>query len=110
MARAAGYHGGVPVRPVAVLLAWGIDNAGRIVGAAERGDGAQRAFLWQDGVMYDLDWSGAVDPADLELLLAAWGPCAAPCTPACVADIDGDCDVGILDFWLLLANWTEQAS
>ena len=47
----------------------------------------------------------ALRPAVLLALLAAWGPCAAPCPPGCPADLDGDCQVGITDFLLLLGNW-----
>ena len=39
-------------------------------------------------------------------LLAAWGGCADPCPPSCPADLDGDCNVGITDFLILLANWS----
>jgi hypothetical protein len=53
----------------------------------------------------DLDGDGTVGIVDFLLLLAAWGPCEAPCPPACVGDIDGDCDVGITDMLTLLANW-----
>ena len=55
--------------------------------------------------------TGVVGIADLLDLLAAWGPCPAPCPPTCVADVaaaggpGADCTVGILDFLLLLANW-----
>jgi hypothetical protein len=38
------------------------------------------------------------------MLLAAWGPC--PPSGACLGDLDGDGTVGIVDFLLLLANWT----
>ena len=54
----------------------------------------------------DLDGDGTIGILDFLSLLAAWGPCPAPCPPSCVADLDGDCDVGITDFLLLLANWT----
>ena len=33
-------------------------------------------------------------------------PISDPCPPFCLGDIDEDCDVGINDFLLLLANWT----
>ncbi len=50
----------------------------------------------------DLDADGDVDIVDLLALLAAWGPCPAPCIP----DLDADGTVGIADFLILLANWT----
>jgi hypothetical protein len=56
------------------------------------------------GAPGDLDGSGAVDITDLLTLLAAWGPCPAPCPP-CGADLDGDCQVGVTDLLVQLANW-----
>ncbi len=56
-------------------------------------------------VLGDLDHDCHVGIVDFLTLLAAWGPCAPPCPPACPADIDGDCTVGITDFLLLLAAW-----
>ncbi len=53
----------------------------------------------------DLDGNVMVDTADFLTLLAAWGPCAEPCLPACFADINADCSVNTFDFLILLANW-----
>ena len=39
-------------------------------------------------------------------LPAEWGDCPNPCPPTCAADLDADCTVGILDFLLLLGNWS----
>jgi hypothetical protein len=50
----------------------------------------------------DLDGDGVVGIVDFLALLAAWGPCPAPC----IADLDGDGTVGIIDFLSLLANWS----
>ena len=50
----------------------------------------------------DIDHDGTVTTADLDLLLAAWGPCP---VGMCAADLDGDGVVGILDFLTLLGNW-----
>jgi hypothetical protein len=64
------------------------------------------------GSLYDLTGDGVVGIVDLLDLLAAWGDCDAPSPPTCVADIAApggpgtDCTVDILDFLLLLANWT----
>ena len=49
----------------------------------------------------DLDGDGMVGPADLAILLAAWGPVPTPDPP----DFDGDGDVGPFDLATLLANW-----
>jgi formylglycine-generating enzyme required for sulfatase activity len=48
----------------------------------------------------DLDSSGAVDGADLGLLLAAWGPCA-----GCTADLDDNGSVDADDLGALLGAW-----
>lgn len=53
----------------------------------------------------DLNGDGSIGINDLLILLTAWGPCAAPCPPACAGDLDGDCAVGITDFLSLLKNW-----
>jgi hypothetical protein len=63
------------------------------------------------GSPYDLTGDGVVAVLDFLVLLTAWGDCASPCPPSCLADIatpDGpgsDCAVNILDVLLLLANW-----
>lgn len=51
----------------------------------------------------DLDGNGAVEFADLLILLGAWGPCAVPAD--CPADLDGSGTVGFEDLLLLLADW-----
>jgi hypothetical protein len=53
----------------------------------------------------DIDGDGVVGITDLLGLLAAWGPCPAPCPPSCPADLDDDCQAGITDLLLLLAGW-----
>ena len=52
----------------------------------------------------DLDHDGDVDPDDLLLLLAEWGPC--PAEEACDADFDDDGRVGFTDLLVILANWS----
>jgi len=37
------------------------------------------------------------------ILLSSWGSCADCDT--CIADLDGDCDVGVKDLLVLLGNW-----
>ena len=51
----------------------------------------------------DLDGDGQVGPADLLILLGAWGPCD-DCDN-CPEDLDGDCAVGTNDLVILLGNW-----
>lgn len=48
----------------------------------------------------DVDGSGAVDFADLVILLSQWGAC-----PGCSADIDGSWWVDFVDVTLLLSTW-----
>ncbi len=70
-------------------------------------DAAQlRMTVTTGGPVGDLDGDGLVGITDFLTLLAAWGPCAAPCPPSCPADLDGDCLVGITDFLILLGNWS----
>jgi hypothetical protein len=52
------------------------------------------------GTPGDINSDGAVDAADLSLLLSLWGTTGGP------ADIDGDGTVGASDLALLLASWT----
>lgn len=51
----------------------------------------------------DLDGSGAVDGADLAILLGEWGVC--PDCDDCAADLDGNCEVDGADLAILLGNW-----
>ena len=56
-----------------------------------------------------------VGPADLAILLGAWGPCPEPCEEgdplgthpvgACQADFNGDCMVEAFDLAILLGDW-----
>jgi hypothetical protein len=54
----------------------------------------------------DVDGDGIVNINDMLDVLAAWGPCGRPCPPACAEDFDANCDVGITDLLILLANWS----
>ena len=56
-------------------------------------------------VLGDLTGDGVVGNDDFAELLESWGPCPDPCPPSCPADLDGDCNVGIVDLLILLANW-----
>jgi formylglycine-generating enzyme required for sulfatase activity len=48
----------------------------------------------------DLNGDGAVDGADLGLVLVVWGPCG-----SCTADLDGNGSVDGADLGILLAGW-----
>ncbi len=63
------------------------------------------AYEFQPGdLVGDLDGDGTVGPADLLILLGAWGPCD-DCDD-CIADLDDDCSVGANDLITLLGNWS----
>lgn len=53
----------------------------------------------------DLTGDGAVNGADLGILLSEWGPCD-DCDD-CPADLDGNCAVNGADLGILLSNWTK---
>lgn len=57
-----------------------------------------------DGVPGDIDGDGAVDTADLLVLLSQWGDCPAP-PAACAADLDSDGVVSFGDLAMLLLYW-----
>lgn len=62
-------------------------------------------------MMGDLNADGVVNVSDLFALLAAFGPCDAPCPPSCTGDITGpagtvDCRVDVYDLFALLSNWS----
>jgi hypothetical protein len=48
---------------------------------------------------------GTVEFQDLLVVLAAWGPCPAPCETSCAGDVDGNCIVGFDDLLLVLSGW-----
>ena len=56
---------------------------------------------WVDTCPADTDVNGAVEVIDLLALLAAWGPCPAPC----IEDTDGNGTVEVIDLLALLAGW-----
>lgn len=76
----------------------GIDDAGRIVGTGKR-FGLQRAFMLTPRAPADLDADGLVGPADLAILLGAWGASAPD------FDLTGDGVVGPEDLGILLGSW-----
>lgn len=55
-------------------------------------------------VVGDLNGDGAVNAADLAILLGSWGPCESG--SACSADLDGDRLVGAADLASLLGHWS----
>jgi len=71
-----------------------------------RGFGIVRAVnaLTADPAISDLNDDFVVNGADLAIVLAAWGPCAAPV--GCAADLTNDGLVNAGDLALLLGGWT----
>ncbi|HMN95052.1 MAG TPA: hypothetical protein PKC43_00055 [Phycisphaerales bacterium] len=78
---------------------------GAILAVGPSGEGLYAVF--DEGacpaVGSDLNGDGAVNGADLGILLAAWGPCGAGC---CDADLDSNGQVDGGDLGFLLAGWT----
>ncbi|MCH2143593.1 MAG: hypothetical protein MK082_00440 [Phycisphaerales bacterium] len=66
----------------------------------EDGDGSGGADLCETGIPGDINGDGAVDGADLTILLGEWG------TANAVADLNGDGTVDGADLTTLLGNWT----
>jgi len=56
---------------------------------------------FSDSLPGDLNGDGAIDGADLAILLSSWGACG-----ACVADLNGDGMVDGADLAELLASWS----
>ncbi|MCA9284145.1 MAG: hypothetical protein KDA22_02950 [Phycisphaerales bacterium] len=52
----------------------------------------------------DLNADGAVNGADLGILLSAWGPC--PVLGVCCGDLNGDATIDGADLGMLLSAWT----
>lgn len=81
--------------PGAVLACTVTPNDGAI-----DGPGASASVIVGGAVLGDLNGDGAVNGADLGLLLGAWGACG-----GCAADLDGDGAVTGSDLGLLLGAW-----
>jgi len=75
-----------------------IDADGRIAGVGKH-YGLQRGFVLTPRAPADFNADGAVNAADLALLLGAWG------TRDLVFDLDGDGVVGAADLGALLGAW-----
>jgi probable HAF family extracellular repeat protein len=83
--------------------ALGINESGQIAGWGKTSNDELHAILLDPVAAGDVDADGDVDATDLDELLTNWGAC--PACGACPADLDGDCNVGIIDFLTLLGNW-----
>ena len=53
----------------------------------------------------DITGDGAVDSADLTVVLADWGQCPQGGSTGCLADFDGDAAVSGVDLHILLTSW-----
>lgn len=54
----------------------------------------------------DVTGDNNVGVTDLLAVLGSWGPCPAPCPPACISDVNSDCQVDVVDLLTVLANWS----
>ncbi len=77
-----------------------INRARRTIATGTYGRGAWRSVLPQRA---DLDLNGAVDGADLSILVSSWGACSDLLN--CPADVDGSGVVDATDLALLLGAW-----
>lgn len=84
--------------PATLLVGGNFNTAG---GAPASGLAQWQGCVAPSCAPADLNCDGAVNGADLGLLLAAWGTCS-----GCGADINGDGTVDGADLGLLLAAWT----
>ena len=64
---------------------------------------ANQHLVIESPQLADFDGDGAIGPADLAVLLAAWGPVMGADRRA---DMDNDGDVAASDLAALLASWT----
>lgn len=54
-------------------------------------------------ILGDVNGDGAVNGADVTVILGEWGPCNDPC---CVADLNGDGKINGADLLIVLGKWT----
>ncbi|MBL9148228.1 MAG: hypothetical protein JNM94_05980 [Phycisphaerae bacterium] len=76
-----------------------VNDNGWIVGWGSGGGGMTRAFVLKPKIAGDLDGDGTVGPADLAILLGAWGTSGA-------GDLNGSGAVDGEDLGTLLASWS----
>ena len=97
-----------------------INNLGQVVGKSKTADGVDHAFIWQDGVMCDLN-DLIITETDFELASAeaindlgdivGWGYIPEEAAHAYIAslhqvgDVNYDSFVGATDLALLLGSW-----
>ncbi len=81
-----------------------INNRGEILCSASdaKGDGVAVVLVPATIAFADLTCDGLVHLDDFAALLGAWGPCK---PGPCMADLDDDGSIGIVDLLLLLAHW-----
>jgi hypothetical protein len=94
----------VPVLGFTMMTATAINNNGWIAGYGYGGGGMYRSFVLKPILAADLNGDGAVNAADLALLLGQWG--TAGSAGSGNGDLDGDGLVGGADLAALLGAWT----
>ena len=96
----------VTMEGVFVSVATAINNAGQILGYGGANGGSAALLLTPiNQSRADVDYDCTVGKNDLQLLLDVWGPCPGPTLP-CLADLDGDGQVGVIDLLIVLASWS----
>jgi probable HAF family extracellular repeat protein len=95
-----------PEGGVSVKIPYGINNAGQIAcyGNDQENDVVTVLLTPVESPPGDLTCDGSISVDDFWLLLDAWGPC--PADGGCPADLNGNGTVNVVDFLILLANWT----
>ncbi len=82
-----------------MLIVWSGDDGAALNGNDEFEVFGQRLFI-DIPCPADLTGDGAIDAADLSVLLGSWGPCA-----GCAADLNGDGGIDAADLSVLLGSW-----
>ena len=82
-----------------------VNKWGWMVGTAKlNGAPAKQAVLLIPQLcLYDLNFNGITDGADLSIVTGSWGPC--PAGASCLADLDCDHTVGPADLGMILGAW-----
>jgi len=104
-------------------IALDVNDLDQVVGYSSSGGTLLRAFLWQNGVLYDLndlvitDLGGATIGAAIAINNDGWivvgttaGRMLLKPVGSAPGDVDNDCTVGIQDFLMVLTEWGKTNS
>ena len=90
-----------------LTYAYGIDDAGHIVGYGNNSSGATHAFLLTPALAGDANGDGKVDINDLTIVLGNYNASGATWA---MGDFNGDGKVDINDLTIVLGNYNTTAS